>query len=189
MAPSPIPSQDPAALLVAARDGNELAWRQLVRRLEPGLRRSLGSYRLSASDLDDVVQATWLELFRHAAVVREPGAVAGWLTTVARRLALQRRRACAPEQPSDDPRLGDTPCYEEPLADVLAAERRAILERSLATLPERHGRLMLALTEDNDYRHVSQTLEIPIGSIGPIRARSLKRLARNPELCALQAAA
>jgi RNA polymerase sigma factor (sigma-70 family) len=187
--PSPLLSNDPASLLLRAREGDQLAWRSLVKQLEPALRRSLSGYRLSASDMDDIVQATWLELFRHAAVVREPGAVAGWLAVVARRLAIQRRRATAPEQPSDDPRLGDTPCYEEPLADLLAAERHAILERSLATLPERHGRLMLALTEDTDYRDVSERLAIPIGSIGPIRARSLKRLRRVPELCALQDAA
>jgi RNA polymerase sigma factor (sigma-70 family) len=186
---SPLFSNDPAALLVRARDGDELAWRALVKRLEPGLRRSLFGYGLSATDMDDVVQAAWLELFRHARRLREPGAVAGWLTVVGRRLAIQRRRATAPEQPTDDPRLGDTPCYDEPLADLLAAEQRAILERSLATLPERHGRLMLALTEETDYRGVSERLSIPIGSIGPIRARSLTRLRRVPELCALRDAA
>jgi hypothetical protein len=37
-----------------------------------------------------------------------------------------------------------------------------------------------------DYGRVSELLSMPIGSIGPTRARSLAHLSRNPELRALR---
>ena len=45
---------------------------------------------------------------------------------------------------------------------------------------------MLASDTAPDYQHISQTLAMPIGSIGPIRARSLARLLRHPELHGLR---
>jgi hypothetical protein len=64
----------------------------------------------------------------------------------------------------------------------------AVLTRALATLPDRHGRLMtLLLTQPTlDYQKISDRLAMPVGSIGPIRARSLARLSHHPELRALQ---
>jgi hypothetical protein len=41
---------------------------------------------------------------------------------------------------------------------------------------------MLASDAAPDYQHISQALAMPIGSIGPIRARSIARLLRHPEL-------
>jgi hypothetical protein len=41
---------------------------------------------------------------------------------------------------------------------------------------------LLAAEPDADYRAISAKLAMPIGSIGPIRARSLARLERHAEL-------
>ena len=59
-----------------------------------------------------------------------------------------------------------------------------MLTRAFATLPERQRRLMeLISTEDAaNYAQIGATLDMPIGSIGPIRARSLARLQRHREL-------
>jgi DNA-directed RNA polymerase specialized sigma24 family protein len=75
-----------------------------------------------------------------------------------------------------------------PEASALASERRAVLTRALATLPDRHRRLMtLMLAQPTlDDQQISNRLRMPVGSIGPIRARSLARLSRHPELRALR---
>ena len=48
---------------------------------------------------------------------------------------------------------------------------------------------LLAEQAKPDYRQISTTLGMPIGSIGPTRARSLARLQRHPEVLSLQACA
>ena len=175
---------DLVALVNAARDGDDAAWRCLVTRFERRLREVVRSYRLSAVDVEDVLQTTWLRLFSHIEEIRDPAAVGGWLATTARRESLRLLQAPMREQLTDDPELGEEREQDGPETVLLAAERHAVLNRALATLPERHRRLMSMLASDEapDYQHISQTLAMPIGSIGPIRARSLARLLRHPEL-------
>jgi RNA polymerase sigma factor (sigma-70 family) len=122
--------------------------------------------------------------YQHLDKLREPADMASWLATVARRESLRLLQAPLREVLSDDPRLGDRAESDGPEAVLLAAERTAILARALATLPERHRRLMTLLASESelDYREISATLGIPVGSIGPIRARSLARLELHPEL-------
>lgn len=177
-------SADLATLVDAARAGDDTAWRCLVARFERRLRDVVRSYRLSAADVDDVLQTTWLRLFSHIGEIREPAAIGGWLATTARRECLRLLQAPMREQLTDDPELGEQRDEDGPEIELLAAERHAVLNRALATLPERHRALMTLLASDAapDYQHISQTLAMPIGSIGPIRARSIARLLRHPEL-------
>jgi RNA polymerase sigma factor (sigma-70 family) len=172
----------------AARSGDHAAWTSLVRRFDRGLRAIARSYRLDHADVDDAVQATWLSLLEDIERIREPACIAGWLATSTRRNAMRILQRRVREIVSDDPGLGDHPVPDDPAAAVLAAERRNALADALATLPERHRELMtmLATQPGVTYSRVSELLTIPIGSIGPIRARALARLSRNRQLIALR---
>ena len=183
------PAADLVALVSAARTADDGAWARLVARFDRQLRSIAVSYGLSAADVDDAVQATWLLLFRNIERVREPAAVAGWLATTVRRECLRLLQRPVREQLSDDPHLGDRADVDGPEEQLFAAERRAVLGDALAVLPDRHRRLMMLLATDPapDYEHISISLDMPRGSIGPIRARCLARLARNPELRTLRA--
>lgn len=188
---SPDPDQETVALVRAAGAGDDAAWTHLVERFDGTLRDIARSYRLAPADIDDVMQATWLRLFKHIERLREPACLAGWLATTTRRESLRCLQAPVREQLTDDPLLAERPDSEGPEDKLLAAERRAILARALATLPERHRQLMTLLAADPalDYQQISAMLAMPAGSIGPIRARSLTRLARNSALQALRPSA
>ena len=189
-APSRSPQPDPelVKLVLAARAGDNRAWTALISRFDRTLRSIARSYGLTPADVDDAVQATWLDLFQDISRVREPATIAGWLATVTRRKAMRLLQVRVREHLTDDPGVSDRPDPHGPETSALEGERRAVLARALATLPERHRRLMiLLLTQPTlDYRHISDRLAMPIGSIGPIRARSLARLSRHPELHALR---
>ena len=176
--------RDLVTLVCAARAGDHSAWSSLVRRFERHLRAIARSYRLAPSDVDDVVQATWLRLLEDIRRLREPVAVAGWLETTTRRNAMRHLYGRSREELSDDPQLGDQPQSGGPEAELLAAERRATLARAMAALPGRHRQLMSVLLERPalDYRQVGELLSMPVGSIGPTRARSLDRLSQDPQL-------
>jgi RNA polymerase sigma factor (sigma-70 family) len=173
---------------------------RLVPRHDRRLRRVARAYGLSTWDVDDVVQATWLQYLEHGDALREPAALGAWLETTARRLSLrllQRRvreqltatgDASAAVGGAADPSAarGGT----EPERELLAAERRSLLFGALAGLPDRQGRLMrmLVLRPELSYEEVGRRLAMPVGSIGPTRARCLDRLSRDRRLRALQAA-
>lgn len=179
--------EDLAALVLAARDGDGDAWTRLVKQFDHMLRRIASSYRLSRADVDEVVQATWLTLLETIQHIREPAAVGAWLVIVTRRNALRRRQMHVRELLTDDPELSDRALCDGPDTGMLLAERHAVLQDAMATLPVRHRRLVRVLLTQPalDYRQIGELLSMPVGSIGPIRARALARLARDPELRAV----
>jgi RNA polymerase sigma factor (sigma-70 family) len=179
-----------AALVRAGAAGDPVALERLVVRFDRLLRAVARSYGLSSWDADDVIQSTWLGFMQHGRELREPAAVSGWLATTARRASLRLLQRHVREQLVDDPGPRTPGDHAEPERELLAAERREALHGALAELPVRHRGLMstLVASPDLSYEEVGRRLGMPVGSIGPIRARSLDRLRRSGRLRALQAA-
>jgi DNA-directed RNA polymerase specialized sigma24 family protein len=71
--------------------------------------------------------------------------------------------------------------------ELLVAELHVALRQAFAQLPLRCQRLLTMLIEDPPvpYAEISARLGIPVGSIGPNRARCMDRLRRSPGLAAL----
>ena len=187
------PHQDDAQLadlVRAGAAGDPAALRRLVDRFERMLRHIARSYGLSSWDTDDVIQATWLQFLQHGGALREPAAVSGWLATTARRQSMQVLRGRTRERLTEDPAGHEASERAEPEREVLDTERTEVLHRALDQLPTRQRSLMGVLVSQPElsYEEVGRLLVMPVGSIGPTRARSLDRLRGDGELRALQAA-
>ena len=184
------PAGDPdlAALVRRAADGDPAALTWIVERFDRSLRAIVRFYRLAPCDVDDVVQATWLQFIEHGRSLREPAAVKGWLSTTARRQSLRVLQRRVREQPSDDPALGEDVRVVEPCEELIAAERRAALYSAVAQLPVTSRRLMTLMIARPglSYEQVGEALGIPIGSIGPTRLRCITRLSHMSEIRALR---
>lgn len=167
-----------AKVVAAAADGDERAWSELVRRYAGMVWAAARQVRLPAQDLEEASQLTWLQLSLHIRSLRDPAAISGWLVTTARREALQlaRRRW---DQPLTDDHLEAADRVSGELdEELLRAELRDRVRAALRTLDERCQQLlrMLAQEPPSSYREISAELVIPMGSIGPVRARCLRRL-------------
>jgi RNA polymerase sigma factor (sigma-70 family) len=191
---TPIPRRQPAHadedvtwLVADARAGSESAWAELIRRFDGSLRQVARSYRVCNSDVDDVVQTTWIQLFRHLDHLRDGAAIHAWLLTTARRECLRSFQRRAHEVLADGI-ARDSPSDCDLPADAIASEQRVVLLRALDVLPLRHRRLIELLISDEcaSYEEVGARLDMPVGSIGPIRARSLARLGLHAQLRAFQ---
>jgi RNA polymerase sigma factor (sigma-70 family) len=167
-----------AEVVAAAATGDEHAWALLRDRYAMRVRTVARLHRLAPHDVDDVAQTTWLRLVENIGKLREANAVGAWLETTARRESLALLRRHKRESPTDDAFLADQP--SEPVAErrLVAAEQRIALSASLQQLPWRQRRLLVAMLAEPapSYAEIAASLEIPIGSIGPTRARSLARL-------------
>jgi RNA polymerase sigma factor (sigma-70 family) len=169
-----------AELVGQAASGDSIAWDALVEaygRLVWAIAR--GELR-SAGDAADVSQTTWLRLYEHIDRLDDPCRVGAWLATTARREA--RRVAARGRRilPMDDtsmlrPWWGEDADVDEAL---LANERIDGLYEAIEQLSEPHRRLMLLLLREPplSYAEIAHTLRVPIGSIGPTRARCLRKL-------------
>ena len=122
--------------------------------------------------------------------VRDPAALPGWLATTTRRECLRalgpaRGPHTAGHVPDLENIADEQSCTAE--QELLVAERHAALREALAALHPDARQLITLLAEDPPvpYAEISARLGIPVGSIGPNRARYLNKLRRHPAIAAL----
>lgn len=166
-----------SALLTAAADGDRAAWSALVDRYTPLVWATVRGHRLGDADAADVVQTTWLRLVEHLDRINEPERIGAWLATTAKRESLRVISSGARVTPTDE--FGELPDRASgPAETTVRRDRDALLRRALGALGERCQALlrMLASEPPPSYEEISDILEMPIGSIGPTRARCLDRL-------------
>lgn len=157
-------------LLAHAAAGDEVAWATLVARYDRLLWTIARLHDLDAESAADVCQTTWLRLVERIDRLREPDRVGAWLATTARHEARRTLRRAMREQAKQ----GMQP---RPAPPVIPGADDHIWH-AVAELPERCRRLLrlLFLTPQPRYSEIAAALDMPIGSIGPTRARCLRRL-------------
>ena len=182
-----------ADLVHAAQEGDQSAWNALVDRFLPLVTAVVRRFRLSSADADDVNQTVWLRLVEHLDEIREPRAVPGWLVTTTRNEALRviKRRARDVTLDPHGRTLGLLHEVNDMDEGMMRAERSQALRDALLELsPARRELLTLLLADPPmSYDEISSRLGIPIGSIGPTRARALEQLRNTDAMRALMASA
>jgi RNA polymerase sigma factor (sigma-70 family) len=169
-----------ADLLLRIGEGQDpAAWEEIVRRYGKLVSVTVRSFRLQDADALDAVQMTWLRLAENAHRVQLPERLGGWLATTARRECLNILRQAKPARgPIDvgpktvaDPSVG-------PEQRVIDADTARTLWKLVGELPRRRRTLLRALFADSPwpYTEVARVAGIPLGTIGPTRARALRQL-------------
>jgi RNA polymerase sigma factor (sigma-70 family) len=179
------PANQVTRLVSAARSGDERAWEALVARFTPTIRAVARSYRLNTADVEDIVQTTWAKAFAHLSRIRQPEALGGWLRVTAGREALRTAQHRRREIVDDEPEQADLTDNTTPEDALLAAEQHEFVHAAIEQLPDRQRTLLTALDGACSYADVARNLDIPLGAIGPTRARALARLRANHRLAAL----
>lgn len=166
-----------ADLLAAAGAGDGRAWAEILHRFGDLVRGVARSYRLQDADVRDAEQRTWLRLLENHAGVRDPDRLGGWLATTASRECLRILR-----EGRGTVVVGGLESVAAPVDDVeqrvVDADTAARLWDIVAGLPPRGRTVMRALFggEVRPYDEVSRATGIPVGSLGPTRARVLDQV-------------
>jgi RNA polymerase sigma-70 factor, ECF subfamily len=152
----------------------------------PRLRRYALSCGLTPQAADDVVQDTFVELYRHLCLGRSRHNLHGWLFTVCHRLAHKQRARAARQfgregwldpdrtdavlDPADDP--------EQQLARLDHGRR---LRAAIRALPERHRQCLHLRGEGLGYRDIAKTLGISLGAVAKALAFVVFKLSHVKE--------
>jgi RNA polymerase sigma factor (sigma-70 family) len=180
--------RDDELVRLCLQDDRE-AWETLVRRygrIVYGLAVKTG---LAPDDAADVFQTVFLSAYRNLHLLDRPESLSFWLATITRREAWHARRKLARSvtiSSGDAANPLDAAAAPAPLADeeLERAQRTALLHRALEGMGERcRGLLeMLFFTEPApSYEDAARSLGVPLGSIGPTRARCLAKLRKALE--------
>jgi RNA polymerase sigma factor (sigma-70 family) len=175
-----------------AQSGAAGAADRFVRQFERLVWWTVRSFRLPESDAEDVVQTTWLRAFEHLDDVRDPERVSSWLVTIARRECLKVMRTGKREVPGLEQQAEQRDERSpHPEKAVLDARMNDLLWQHVNSLPDSSRALMVALSSNDApaYADLARRRGIPIGSIGPTRMRSLRKLRSSLERAGLGAQA
>ena len=169
-------------LLIACRQGDESSWQVLVdryQRLIYAIPRRAG---LNEEQAGEIFQEVFLTLFEKIDEINQPDRLHAWLVTTARRKTwrfLTKERARSGEADVTDEAFAVVD--NAPLADetLVRLEEQHRIRTALSSLDVRCQKLLTLLyysVETPPYAEIAAELGTPEGSIGPTRARCLKKM-------------
>jgi len=174
-------AQTDVDLIAGCRRGDPRAWEAVVMRYRRLVYAIPSRCGLPPEEADDVFQSTFSRLFERLETLREPSQLRAWLVTTARRLSLDAAGRRKPVSGSEEI-LGLLPDGAPlPAEEIAQLEERHLVRQAFDRLPGRCRALLDLLyyaAEAPSYERVSERLGMPVGSIGPTRARCLEKLAR-----------
>jgi RNA polymerase sigma factor (sigma-70 family) len=166
-----------AELLEACLAGDERAWDLLVERYSRLVFSIALKSGLDEHDAADVVQDVFTIVLRRLESLQQADRFSAWLITTTHRESwrFSKSRRTVPDA------LPEETVDPEPAVDSLVVEweHATLTHQALAQLGDQCRRLLDLLflrDEQTRYEAIAAELGISVGSIGPVRARCLKRL-------------
>lgn len=183
-------SEDDAALVERCRRGDASAWAVLVRRYQRLVYAVVMRAGFDEHGAADVFQTVFSRLIEHLPRLHQPERLQAWIVTTAKREALRAREigrrtvSMTRDEDDDAPGLEDSVADDAPLAEDALSELQQLnrLRQGMDQLDERCRDLLLLVFRDEDeklgYEEVARRMNMPMGSLGPTRARCLDKLRR-----------
>lgn len=121
-------------------------------------------------DAEDVLQETFLRIHAHAKEYRSQGKPLAWIFTIARHLAMDKRREQSRTQPLLQEETVD-------LSDVTRADQRVLLDSLLNRLSEEDRQIViLHAVVGMKFREIAAVMAMPLNTVLSRYRRSLNRL-------------
>ena len=177
-------------LLIACRTGDESAWEALIdryQRLIYAIPRRAG---LSEDQAGEVFQDVFVTLLQKLNDINDPDRLHAWLVTAARRktwrlMTKERSFKRGDTDDAEDAKLRELVDQQLPPDEaLLQLEQQHRIRLALLALDERCRTLLTMLYYRNEpasYAEIAAAFGTTEGSIGPTRARCLKKLLKNLE--------
>lgn len=150
--------------------------------LRDRLLRYIIAIGLTIPEGEEVIQETFLSLFRHLQADKSRRNLHGWLFRVAHNLALKQlqRSRRGPELRANDAAIGHDAVDPSPSPEdqVVSAQAQQRLLSVIDALPEQDRRCLFLRAEGLRYREIAGVLDISLGAVSLSLSRSLARLGR-----------
>ena len=152
-----------ALLVVRYQRGDREAFEGIVQLWEPSLFYYLRRLAPSEADAWELLQETWLKLFRSLGSLRDPQALPAFLYTTARHTAISRLRK---RELQENESYSDEAHDESAGNDISAFDNADEVHHALDQLPllQREA-LTLYFLEDLSLDEMAATLDVPLGTI------------------------
>ncbi len=166
-----------------ARAGDRIAFGHLVERFQSTVYAIALARLRNPAEAQELTQEVFLHAMRKLDQLRDAACFAGWLRQITVRMALNRLTRRGPVQGVEPEVLEQTEAAGRgPLDELLRAEQRAALHRSMARLkPLDRATLAAFYLRGKSLKQMSRDFETPIGTIKRRLHVARNRLKRQME--------
>ncbi|KPV54177.1 hypothetical protein SE17_05370 [Kouleothrix aurantiaca] len=175
--------QSDEALVQACRAGSQAAWELLVERYQRLVFSIARHTGLDQEQSADVFQRVFTTLVERVDRIEQPASIRSWLITTTRHEAwrLSRQERARRHGAEQEGPLEISQADEAQMPDILIMrlEEQHMVYSAVQALNERCRGLLIMLfyqAEPPPYADIAAALQMSEGSIGPTRARCLKKL-------------
>lgn len=174
-----------AELINSCKSGDETAWEEIVFRYQNLIFSIARRSGLSKDLASEVLQEVFLALLQKVRDIEKPEFLKAWLITTTRHKIIrliEREKLGIVEhlEEMNEDSVNTIPDSSLPTDEVLTKlEREQQVEAAISILDERCRSLLKLLYYEDEplpYSDIARELNISLGSIGPTRARCLKKL-------------
>jgi RNA polymerase sigma-70 factor, ECF subfamily len=170
-------AREDTQLVEEALGGNQLSFQLLVERYQERIFALARHYTRSAVEVEDIVQDTFLKVYRRLETFQRQSSFSTWLYRIAVNTALDflKRMGRSPVQVVEDPELSASPVRGQAGSGVAIAAPDARMRREeiaritaevLEELPEIFRTvLVLREFEDMSYQQMAEVLGVSIGTV------------------------
>jgi RNA polymerase sigma-70 factor (ECF subfamily) len=152
-----------AVLAVRWQGGDRSAFEEIVRLWEQPLFYYLRRLAPSEADAWELLQDTWLKLFRSLKSLRDPHTLPAFLYTTARNTAISHLRSRSfddhepcPEAPLDEQSANDISAFDDAEQIHHALDQLPLLQREALTL---------YFLQDLSLQEMADVLDVPLGTV------------------------
>ncbi len=160
-------------LIARFQEGDVYAFEQIVHRYKDPLINFIYHYLGDRVDAEDVIQETFLRVFKNKHLYRNIAKFSTWIYTIASNLAKtelrrrRRRRVLSLSQLGYDDREYDVPDYYSVPDKIVGGEmKETMIRKEIEALPVKFKEVVvLRDIKEFSYEEISQILKIPIGTV------------------------
>ena len=150
-------------LVLRCQAGDEAALEELIARYSTGLRFFLAKLIGNSDAADDLLQETWIDVYRKISRLQDAGAWVSWLYRIARDKAYRHLRRKPRESEGDDDACVQLLAVEE---ERFTEEDTQDLRAALDRLPtEQREILVLRFVYGMSYQQVAEVVARPVGTV------------------------
>lgn len=164
----PLPVQEDE-LLLRAQAGDRIAFRSLVERYGPAVRRYLQDALADTVAADEATQETFVRAHSRLGTVRSADRLRSWLFGIAHRVFLEMcraRKAARGMTELSSVEAEPADIAPSPEIELLGREADAVLAGALARLSEeRRSALLLRLDHDLSYENIAEEMAWPLAKV------------------------
>ena len=182
-----MPSLSDEELVAACLSGKESAYAVLIERYSPKVYRIAARICRDATDAEDAVQETFIQVVRDLAKWRPLGPLEAWITTITVRVAQKTDMRSTRHSRSNstiNPGGAEAPAREfadphahDPVTQVMAHELQADLGAALQSISTKHrAAVVLRFQEGLSVAEAAAILDLPEATVRTHTARGLREL-------------